>query len=134
MSLPAKRELTSKQQIFLDTFISNGGNTLNAIEVAGYSPTSRRWLVRSLKNEIIELTSTQLAGASFKAANRLLEGLDADGTLPSSQMDTRLKAANDILDRVGISKRQEIEHTGEIVHGVVLLPSKEPMKDITIEG
>ncbi len=134
MSLPAKRELTSKQQIFLDTFISNGGNTLNAIEVAGYSPTSRRWLVRSLKNEIIELTRTHLAGASFKAANRLLEGLDADGTLPSSQMDTRLKAANDILDRVGISKRQEIEHTGEIVHGVVLLPSKEPMKDITIEG
>ena len=88
----------------------------------------------SLKNEIIELTRTHLAGASFKAANRLLEGLDADGTLPSSQMDTRLKAANDILDRVGISKRQEIEHTGEIVHGVVLLPSKEPMKDITIEG
>ena len=134
MSLPAKRELTSKQQIFLDTFISNGGNTLNAIEVAGYSPTSRRWLVRSLKNEIIELTRPHLAGASFKAANRLLEGRDADGTLPSSQMDTRLKAANDILDRVGISKRQEIEHTGEIVHGVVLLPSKEPMKDITIEG
>ena len=76
----------------------------------------------------------QLVGSSVRAANRISEALDADGSIPSSQMDTRLKAANDILDRVGVSKRQEVEHTGEVMHGIVLLPAKEPMKEITVEG
>ncbi len=135
MSVPAKkRELTEKQKIFLDNLCINGGDVLNAIEVAGYSSKSRGWLVRSLKNEIIEYSRNHLVSSSVKAVTRITEALDHDGTLPSSQMDTRLKAAGDILDRIGISKKQEIEHTGEIVHGIVFLPAKQPMKEITVEG
>ena len=134
MSVPAKRELTEKQKIFLDNLCINGGDVLHAVQIAGYSPKSRGWLVRSLKSEIIEYSRNHLIGSSVKAVTRITEALDHDGTLPSSQMDTRLKAAGDILDRVGISKKQEIDHTGEIVHGIVLLPAKQPMKDITVEG
>ena len=56
--------------------------------------------------------------------------LDADGTIPTSQMETRMKAASDILDRVGVGKRQEIDIRAEVVHGVVLLPAKK--KETTI--
>ena len=134
MNVPAKRELTDKQKLFLESLVVNGGNVLQAVEEAGYSPGSRGWLVRSLKQEIVEHTRNHLIGSSMKAANRISEALDADGSIPSSQMDTRLKAANDILDRIGVSKRQEVEHTGEVMHGIVLLPAKQPMKDITVEG
>ena len=65
-----------------------------------------------------------LAVHSVKAANRIVEGLDSDGTLAASQMDTRLKAAGDILDRIGITKRQEIYTESKVLHGVVLIPAK----------
>ena len=134
MNVPAKRELTDKQKTFLDNLLINGGNITQAVKEAGYHPGSRGGLVRSLKQEIIDHTRNHLIGSSVKAANRISEALDADGSIPSSQMDTRLKAANDILDRVGVSKRQEVEHTGEVMHGIVLLPAKQPMKEITVEG
>ena len=121
MNVPAKRELTDKQKVFLDNLVINGGNIVEAVKE------------RSLKQEIIDHTRNHLVSSSMKAANRISEALDADGSIPSSQMDTRLKAANDILDRIGVSKRQEVEHTGEVMHGIVLLPAKKPMKDITIE-
>jgi hypothetical protein len=41
------------------------------------------------------------------------------------------------LDRVGVSKRQEIHTQTEILHGVVFLPPKQDQKDIpyeTVEG
>ena len=112
-----KKDLTEKQNTFLENLLGNGGNVVEAMQVAGYHPSSRSRLMKSVKDEI-------------KAANRLIEGLDADGTLPSSQMDTRLKAANDILDRTGVSKRHEVSSESKVIHGVVLLPSKKPMVNI----
>jgi hypothetical protein len=66
----------------------------------------------------------------MQAASRLIEGLDADGTIPSSQMDVRLRAASDILDRTGISKRQEIATESRVLHGIVLLPAKKEQQEI----
>lgn len=124
MSVPAKRELTSKQKIFLDELISSGGNVQQSVDKAGYAKTASSWLIPSLKEEIIEQTKLHLAVHSVKAANRIVEGLDSDGTLAASQMDTRLKAAGDILDRIGITKRQEIYTESKVLHGVVLIPAK----------
>ena len=103
---------------------------MSAIEEAGYSPDSRGWLMKSVKDEIIDRAKTQLAGSSVKAINRLTEGLDADGTIPSGQMDVRMKAASEILDRTGISKRQEVNVNGQMLHGVVMLPAKDKIKTI----
>jgi hypothetical protein len=125
-----KKELTTKQEKFLSVLFNNGGQVMAAIEEAGYSPDSRGWLMHSVKNEIIERAKTQLAGSSVKAVNRLHEGLDADGTIPSGQMDVRMKAASEILDRAGISKRQEINIEGQVLHGVVMLPAKDKIKTI----
>ena len=124
MSVPAKREFTAKQKIFLDELIESGGNVQQAVNKAAYSRTARSWLIPSLKEEIIERTKLHLAAHSVKAANRIVEGLDSDGTLASSQMDTRMKAAGDILDRIGISKRQEVYTESKVLHGVVLIPAK----------
>ena len=125
-----KKELTTKQETFLSALFNNGGQVMAAIDTAGYSPDSRGWLMRTVKDEIIDRAKNQLAGASVKAINRLSEGLDADGTIPSGQMDIRMKAASEILDRAGISKKQEVNVSGQVLHGVVMLPAKDKVKVI----
>ena len=135
MSLPAttKRKLTEKQEKFLDELLSNGGHVKNAVAAAGYKEQSRSWLTRSLRDEIIERTRSMLATNSVKAASRIIEGLDADGTVPLNQMDMRLKTAESVLDRVGLGKKQQLEVEGQVMHGIVMLPSKDKPKEIIIE-
>tara|TARA_R100000306_G_C4296460_1_gene102845 strand:- start:46 stop:453 length:408 start_codon:yes stop_codon:yes gene_type:complete len=130
MSNLQTRKLTDQQETFLSTLIENGGQVKEAMEVAGYHQGSRSNLINSVKHEIIERTRQHLASSSVQAANRLIEGLDADGTIPSSQMEVRLRAANDILDRTGVSKRQEIATESRVIHGIVLLPAKKEQQDI----
>ena len=86
--LPAKRnrELTKKQSIFLDSLFDNGGNVIQAMDSAGYHVGSRSNLMHSVKHEIIERSRNQLAGSTVKSIHRLAEALDADGTVPNSQV------------------------------------------------
>ena len=130
MSNLQTRKLTDQQETFLSTLIDNGGQVKEAMEIAGYHSGSRSNLINSVKHEIIERSRQHLASSSVQAANRLIEGLDADGTIPSSQMEVRLRAANDILDRTGVSKRQEIATESRVIHGIVLLPAKKEQQDI----
>ena len=51
-----KKELTEKQEAFVDALIDNGGSVPQAMKTAGYEPTSRSWLVNSVSNEIVERT------------------------------------------------------------------------------
>tara|TARA_R110002167_G_scaffold77650_2_gene215453 strand:+ start:174 stop:584 length:411 start_codon:yes stop_codon:yes gene_type:complete len=136
MTLPDKKkqELTKKQNAFLDALFENGGNINEAMLSSDYQQGSKGWLVKSLRGEIIERAKYELAGSAVKSVKRISETLDADGTIPNSQMELRMKAATDILDRVGISKRQEIDIKAELIHGVVLLPAKTSEKSITING
>ena len=134
MSLPAKREYTEKQIKFLNSLMDNGGNVLKAIDDAGYKHSSRNWLINTLKDEIIDRTRVMLASSSVKAANRLVEGLDMNGDIRANHMEIRLKSANEILDRVGIGKKQDISIQAEVIHGVVMLPAKKQMKDVTPDG
>ena len=126
-------KLTDKQETFLTTLVENGGRVKEAMEVAGYHPGSRSNLINAVKHEIIERTRQHLASSSVQAANRLIEGLDADGTIPSSQMEVRLRAANDILDRTGVSKRQEIAMESKVLHGIVLLPAKKEQQNVWLD-
>ena len=138
LSLPSttqkdKRELTPKQEKFLDELMTNGGHVKNAVAAAGYKEQSRSWLTRSLRDEIIDRTRNMLATNSVKAASRIVEGLDADGTTPLNQMDHRFKSAETILDRVGLGKKQQVEVEGNIMHGIIMLPSKDKQKEIIID-
>jgi len=128
-----KRKLTEKQAGFLDALFENGGKINDAMRTAGYN-TSRSKLMQSMRDEIAARTKDYLAVNGVKAANRIVEGLDADGTTPLNQMDMRMKAAESILDRIGVSKKQTQEITGQVVHGVVLLPAKNELKDVTLDG
>ena len=78
--LPQKkqtRELTERQQKFLDYLITTGGDPKRAGELAGYSEGSYFQVIKSLKHEIIELASNILAQSAPQAALKLTEMMNS---------------------------------------------------------
>ena len=119
-----KRNLTDMQERFLDVLFTEAqGNPREAARIAGYSDHSYPKVVRNLKKEITELAENHLSTHSAKAVNRLITLLDEDGTTP--QASIRLAAANSILDRVGLAKKDSLDINMKAMHGIFILPAKD---------
>lgn len=118
-----KRELTDKQQKFLDTLGSEArGDIKHALKVAGYEDTSYYAVVKSLRQEIIDTANTILAHSAPKAAAKLVEVLESDAPIP--QVNAKLQAAQTLLDRVGVAKREHINVNHNVSGGIFILPDK----------
>ena len=112
-----KRELTDKQQKFLDTLGSEArGDIKHALKVAGYEDTSYYAVVKSLRQEIIDTANTILAHSAPKAAAKLVE--------PIPQVNAKLQAAQTLLDRGGVAKREHINVNHNVSGGIFILPDK----------
>ena len=124
-----KRELNERQLSFVNALLDNGGNISAALKKSGYSESSRNHLMKNLAEEIIERAQSVLAAYSVRAANNLINAMNDDGTNPHAEV--RLKAAESVLNRVGVGRKDKVEHNVTALHGIVLLPSKaaqvEPM-------
>ena len=119
-----KRNLTDMQEKFLDVLFAEArGNPREAARLAGYSENSYSKVILNLKKEITELAENHLSTHSAQAANRLITLLDEDGTTP--QASIRLAAANSILDRVGIVKKDQLDINMKALHGIFILPAKD---------
>ena len=128
-----KRNLTDMQEKFLDVLFTEAqGNPREAARIAGYSDHSYPKVVRNLKKEITELAETHLSTLSAKAATRLTALLDEDGTTP--QAGIRLAAANSLLDRVGITKKDQLYINMKALHGIFILPPKDDTNKDKKEG
>ena len=125
--LPTKKEtkeLTEQQQKFIDALFGEAhGSPKKAGEIAGYSPFSYSKVVKSLKDEILERAEYSLAFNSAKAVKGLVNALDDDGTTPGANI--RMEAAKQILDRTGLVKKEKIDITGKVAHGIFILPPKD---------
>ena len=77
----------------------------------------------ALKEEILERAEYSLALNSAKAVKGLVDSLDEDGKTPG--VNIRMEAAKQILDRVGLVKKDKIEMTGQVAHGIFILPAKD---------
>ena len=124
-----KKELTQQQERFLELLFENGGQVTAAAVDAGYSRGSAAWLKSTLADEIVDRTKTILATNAMKAANRVIQTID--NPAPERGDDLRLKAAESLLNRVGVAKQEQINHNVQAIHGVVLLP---PKKEVVIDG
>jgi hypothetical protein len=126
---PKKAPLSEKQEQFLTVLFENGGNLNAAAEAAGYSRGSVAWLRDRLADEIIERTRSMLAGQSLKAANKLVSLVDSQEIERADEL--RMRAAEAILNRVGLGKQETMNHNVQAIHGVVLLP---PKKEVVIDA
>ena len=125
--LPEKiqnKELTSQQKIFIDSLFGEAkGNPKKAGELAGYAETSYPNIVKSLKDTIIERAEGVLAMHSPKAVMGLVNAMDEDGMTPAANI--RIEAAKQILDRVGLVKKEKIDISAKLAHGIFILPPKD---------
>jgi len=117
-------ELTEKQKVFLSALFGEAnGEPRAAAEIAGYAPTSYPKVVQGLKDQIIERAETVLAAHSPKAALSIANAIDDDGSIPGASI--RMEAAKQVLDRVGIIKKEKIDINAKVAHGIFILPAKE---------
>ena len=121
------KELTTKQQSFLDNLVSRNGNA-KAAELAGDAEGSYTTVVKSLK-EIIELAENILAQNAPKASLKLVEVMDSTDPIP--QANVRLQAAQTLLDRVGLAKTDKLDVNLQTNNGLFILPAKQ---EVVIEG
>ena len=120
---PRKTELSDQQKNFLTVFFGEAnGNAKQAAEIAGYSESYYPDLVKNLKEEIINRAEEILAAHSPKAALGMIHALDEDGSTPG--VNIRMEAAKQILDRVGVSKKERIDMNVKQATGIFILPPK----------
>ena len=126
-----EKSLTNTQEKFLDVLFGEArGNLKKAGELAGYSEHSYPKVVRNLKQEIISRAENYLATHSAKAATKMVDMLDEDGTTPHASI--RMEAAKQILDRIGIVRKDQIDINMKSLHGIFILPAKDDIdKDKT---
>ena len=124
-----KKSLTDSQEKFLDALFGEAkGNPKKAGELAGYSEHSYPKVLRNLKSEIVSRAETYLATHSAKAATKMVDMLDEDGTTP--QASIRMEAAKQILDRIGIAKKEKLDVNVKALHGLFILPPKDEIKKV----
>ena len=127
-----KRELNEQQQKFLDALAHEAkGNIKQALAIAGYAETSQSNIVSSLKDEIVEVATKILAKSAPMASQKLVEILMSDDPIP--QVNAKLQAAQTLLDRVGVAKRDKLDVTHTATSGIFILPDKEKVINIEAE-
>lgn len=125
---------TEQQQLFLDALPSCQGNFRQAMDVAGFArSTPESYLINILHEEIVEIANKLLAANSIKAASSLINILDEPTQLGA---ETKLKAAEKILDRAGVTKKTDTSGGISISAGggLFILPAKAVREAMTIEG
>ena len=128
-NLPTDRQLTIKQENFLNNLIETKGDLKLSAELAGYSGNHYQ-VIQSLKKEIVDLATNVLAREAPRAAFKLVEVMSSTDAIP--QANIKLQAAQTILDRVGVSKTERIDVNHNVSGGIFILPEKETI-DIVAE-
>ena len=122
------KSLTDTQEKFLDALFGEAqGNPKRAGALAGYSEHSYPKVLRNLKDEIVKRAENYLAIHSAKAATKMVNMLEEDGTTPHASI--RMEAAKQILDRIGIVKKDQVDINMNLKHGMFILPAKDEVEE-----
>ena len=116
-----KRNLTEKQEAFLNHLVETGGDFKKSAELAGYSGNHYQ-ILKSLKNEVVDLASDVLAREAPTAAFKLIDIMKSDKPVP--QANNKLQAAQTILDRAGVVKTDKVDINHNVSGGIFILPEK----------
>ena len=123
-----EKSLTDTQEKFLDALFGEAqGNPRRAGELAGYSEHSYPKVLRNLKDEIVKRAENYLAIHSAKAATKMVNMLEEDGTTPHASI--RMEAAKQILDRIGLVKKDQLDVNMNLKHGMFILPAKDEVEE-----
>ena len=122
------KELSPQRELFLEYLFNDSecdGDVKRAAVKAGYSENNAGRMGRELRDEILRRTEDKLVLSAPKAVVRLVDMMDEDGSTPKA--DIRLKASQDVLDRVGVAKKQDIGITIEAESPIFFIPAKQTL-------
>ena len=122
LSETRKKNLTEKQQSFLDNLVETKGDFKKAAELAGYSGNHYQ-VLKSLKQEVVDLASDVLAREAPTAAFKLIEVMNSNKPIP--QASNKLQAAQTILDRAGVVKTDKLDVNHNVSGCIFILPEKQ---------
>lgn len=108
MTTDRKLPLTEKQEAFLEALTGDAkGDIRTAMRMAGYSDNVKvHEVVNPLREQIIERTNLMLATHAPKAAYGLVNVLNDPSSMGARNA---VSAAAQLLDRVGVVKKEQIE-------------------------
>ena len=124
----SKTKLNEFDKRFLDAFFSKEefGDYELAKELAGYPETTPlTQILEKLADEIRDRTYKFMALNSPRAALTLVGAMNSDRPVNKDS----LKAATEVLDRGGVTKREQVDVRHEIPNAVIIVPSKDYEKD-----
>ena len=84
-NLPVDRQLTEKQENFLNNLIETKGDLKLSAELAGYSGNHYQ-VIQSLKKEIVDLATNVLAREAPRAAFKLVEVMSSTDAIPQANI------------------------------------------------
>ena len=122
------------KQSLMNTEVSSSPLNRSLLDTGSKKRTQKQldFLLQALKNDIVDAARGLLIGKTLEAATKLTDGLELPDGYDLKKAEFERSSGLELLDRVGVSKKQEIEQT--ITHkAVLLLPSKDEKPSIPID-
>lgn len=120
----ANNTYSDQQKTFAKSLVWDELSPKEAATKAGYSHSSVQWLTDNLRDLIIEETEKYLATYGPQAGRTLVDSTTVEGSvLPG--VEKRINAATQILDRIGLTKKDRPQQIQQGQIGIVFLPPKE---------
>lgn len=122
------KDLTDKQAAFLahlSTQLETGKiNYAECKRVAGYSEKSdTHTLVKEMAREIVDLTNNFLIRHAPAAAMKMVAVMDDPTSMIAPKLS--MEAAEKVLDRAGIVKKENVTVNHNVSNAVLILPPKD---------
>ena len=117
-------EVSAQHELFIEHFLIHGSQA-DAAEAAGYAKGSGYALFKKLRDEIQNRLQDKATMMQVKALAVVQDTMGEGAT--KAKQDLRLKAAMDVMDRGGLTRKQGIELTARELPAVMVLPAKDPV-------
>jgi hypothetical protein len=126
------KTLDERQQKFLEALFGEAeGNYSKALRIAGYAPTTtKKDIVSTLRDEIVEYATNELALNTPKAISGILNVL-GDGLKPGAS--NILKAAKEVLDRANIKPKESSDSNTGKTQNIFIMPAKNSTVSISTQ-
>lgn len=124
-ALESKRSkpFTELELAFMESYVENDFNAKSAGKDLSLQSGQLHALTRRLKNELIELMQAKLIIEAGVAVNTMVNILTS--TDPIVQGELKFKAAQDIMNRIGLAKQEVVQHNHQVSGGLFIIPDKQ---------
>lgn len=116
-------EISAQHELFMEAYLDTA-SVYEAAERAGFARTSGPKLFHKLRDRIMPQLEDRMAMLQVKAIN-VMEDSMGEGAVKVKQ-DIRIRAAQDVMDRGGLTKKQTLDIQGSELPAVMVLPAKDP--------